>query len=251
MGKDKILALMALAIAVHHKIEVHYDAPYYAVPTALLPRLWNVGDAKMQCLFQGLLDNGFVCYKEIVPNDAVNSKGTTAQSYILIHILVARFLNSILPSSHQLQVYDGGRGRHANFLVDTPGCQNSNRLQIADVAGTSYVKLTNDIFPRVGVLDFYFCGNSNDFHDCYKILMEAAKHENPLEELYRRRNEMPSQIWESSYNDKFVTGLEKATSYMKGRVEAEQQKRIFLAGGKPSDEMGVQYECVASFEQNF
>ena len=60
--------------------------------------------------FQGLLDNGFVCYKEIVPNDAVKGKRTTAQSYILIHTLVARFLDSILSSSHQVELDDGGRG---------------------------------------------------------------------------------------------------------------------------------------------
>ena len=154
ISKDKVLALMALAIAVRHKTEVHYDAPYYAVPTALLPRLWNVGDAKMRCLFQGLLDNGFVCYKEIVPNDAVKGKRTTPQSYILIHTLVARFLDSILPSSHQVQLDDGSRGRYANFLVHTPGYQNSNRLQITDVADTSYAKLTNDNFSSRCALDF-------------------------------------------------------------------------------------------------
>ena len=77
--------------------------------------------------------------------------------------------------------------------------------------------------------------------------MEAAKHENPLEELYRRRNEMPSQIWESSYNDKFVIGLEEATSYIKG-LEAPTKTYIF---GLEASNVGVQYGCVVSFEQKF
>ena len=90
------------------------------------------------------------------------------------------------------------------------------------------------------------------FPDCYKVPMEAASHESPLEELYRRRNEMSSHICESSQNDKFVVGLEKATRYVKDQVEAERQKRIFLAGGKQATKweynMDVLYHLNKSFD---
>ena len=237
---NKKLALFSLAAISNNQMK--YEEPYYMVPTNLLNRLWSVSETTMRICFQALLDMGLVGYQEIIVNTNTdnNVRKKENKSFLLLHILTARYLNIIQKYFNKKYTNNGNQSfTNNNNDTLTNIDNNNNDIKMLNNSGDDFN--FKNMFQQFSLLELYFYVDTNSLQVLYNILMETSSHEKPMKEFYRRRNEIPEEIgtlypfmgstlvdpYQNDGNsNNVVIGLNNAVKKVKEEIEAEKQALI-------------------------